>query len=196
MSLTTITLSGTDYLSYCSVEKADEILAVDPTRNTNWAALEEDAKKIHLIAATNRIDLFRWLGRKTAESQTTDWPRSGLVYRDGGAAVDPNTIPPEIERATALAAGSTSLPSTTQSTQRTSAISVVKAGSAEVRFAVPQESAPQHPVETDEILALINEWLDRGTPNQDAEVGACASGTDAVSQFDDMDAFGYTGGLA
>ncbi len=65
MSLTRVTINTTGHASYASVTEADAALAVDPVRGDAWSALDEEAKGIRLIAATNRLDLLRWAGRKT-----------------------------------------------------------------------------------------------------------------------------------
>ena len=184
MSRTTITVGGNEYISYASVAEADIALAVDPTRMIAWAALTEVFKGIRLIAATNRLDLLRWQGEKAGGvSQLNQWPRSGLVYRDGESLPD-DVIPPEIERATILLAGSiASTPAHSNVGTSSTATKRVKAGSAEVEFFHRQESVAGKPIQDETVFELVRQWLE-GSNVLTGSTGPLATGTDGESSFE------------
>ncbi len=197
MSLTTITINATKYASYASVAEADAALAVDPLRGNAWSALSNEAKGIRLIAATNRLDLLRWKGRKTREApQTNAWPRSGLTYADDGTAVTDDKVPRQVERAAILLAGSiASTPSHADAGTSSRAAKRVKAGSAEVEFFHRQEPVTGKPIQDETVFELIRQWLE-GYSVVSGSRGALASGTDGESAFENRDRYGRTGGFA
>ena len=104
MSLTAININDTEYKAYTAVAEADTYLQVDLTRRIAWKALSEEEKGIYLVAATHRLDSLPWLGQKASENQQTEWPRSGMIYRDD-SVIPVDTIPLAIEQATILLAG-------------------------------------------------------------------------------------------
>ena len=193
MSLTDITINAEVYKAYASVSEANVALAVDPTRGPTWAALTDDKKGIDLIAATRRLDLLRWRGEKAGgSSQVNAFPRSGLVFADG-TPVPEDAIPKDLERGTILLAGSiASTPAQANAGTSSSAISRVRAGSAEVEFFRRQETVTGKPVQDETVFELIRHWL----AGRDGSTGAVASGTDGCSEFADSDRYGRTRGLA
>ena len=195
MSLTTIQVASVDYIAYASVAEADIALAVDPVRMAAWAVLSDDSKGIKLIAATRRLDLLSWQGAKTGgAAQVNAWFRTGLFYEDG-TPVPEDTIPRDLERATILLAGSiAATPAQANAGTSSSAISRVKAGSAEVEFFRRQETVTGKPVQDETVFALIRQWL-QGR-NSSTSIGATASGTGGESQFADAYRYGRTQGFS
>lgn len=210
MSLTAITIGSNDYASYASVAEADVVLAVDPSRGARWAALDADAKGRNLIAATNRLDLLRWAGERhdvggAVQTDTNGWPRSGLTFADG-SAVDDETIPTAVERATILLAGSIAIDgdhasATPAAVALPVGIRKVRAGTVEIErdtsvsdaaAAEAEAAARGHaPLLADrDALALVSQWLATGRTSAGARVAGGASfGTDASSAFDDPDRY-------
>ena len=195
MSLTTISINSVDYMAYASVAEADATLAVDPTRRATWAALTDEDKGTYLVSATNRLDLLSWQGSKAGgAAQVNAFPRTGLTYEDGTSVPD-DAIPRNLERATSLLAGSiASTPGHADEGTSSTAISRVKAGSAEVEFFRRQESVSGKPLQDETVFALVRRWL-QGRASS-ASVGAMASGTDGESQFADTNSYGRTEGFS
>lgn len=138
MTLTTLTIGSNEYVAYASVAEADILLAVDPIRSAVWAALSTDAKSIKLVAATARIDLLRFRGKKTDPEQAREWPRTGL-----GADVPDNQVPKAVENATIYLAGTIAINPAAAGQGGTGANQKrVKAGSAEVEFFSPTKGVP------------------------------------------------------
>lgn len=181
MTISTITISTIDYISYASVAEADAYLAVDATRAAAWSALTADQKGANLVAATRRMDLLNWEGAKTGGADTQDnaWPRTGATYADG-TAVATDEVPHEVEAATILLAGSITL-SATNAESGTSGNNTrrVKAGSAEVEYFRPTDGKA---LQDETAFGLVKQFLTNG---YSAAVGATRFGEDATSSFDD-----------
>ena len=160
MSLSTLTVNGTDYVSYASVAEADSHLAVDPVRSAAWAALTPEAKMVNLVAATNRLDLLNWAGRRTGgATQANAWPRKGLQY-EGGEAVGESDIPRDIERAAALLAGTiAATPAAAEAGTSGSSVERVRAGSVEVEYSVDRRRREGRPVRDETVWALVARWV-------------------------------------
>lgn len=190
MTLTTITISGNEYVANASVAEADAHLAVDPTRGTAWTALSTDAKGAHLVAATRRLNLLRWQGSKALGALQADaFPRTGLTYADG-TAVPTDVAPDAVAHATALLAGSIELDNEAGSSGSSGTnVKRVKAGSAEVEFFRQQTGVP---LQDETAYELVREFL----ASWASGIGAGeAYGTDGASAFDDGDAWGRTEGF-
>ena len=113
MSLTNLIISGNVYVSWATIQEADNYLLVDPIRSTAWFTLTDDMKARHLVAATRRVE-------------------TEVILCNGGT-VPTNPVPTLLEQATILLAGSIAgnsevISGNTNDTQ----IESVKAGSAEV----------------------------------------------------------------
>lgn len=104
MSLTTLTINAVDYVVYVSLAEANAYLCVDLTYGQAWGLLSDDEREKRIIAATRRLDLFRYNGTKTSDSQATEWPRTNASGA-GGVAIEDDAIPAEIEQATYILAG-------------------------------------------------------------------------------------------
>ncbi len=136
MSLSTITINSIDYVAYASVAEADAYLAIDPLRSAAWAALSADEKGAALVAATRRLDLFRYTGTKTDSAQLNEWPRTGATRGDT-AFTATDEVPQSIEDAASLLAGSIVLDATASEKGSGSNVKEVGAGSAKVAFFKP-----------------------------------------------------------
>ena len=167
MSITTITINGTDYISYTTVAEADARIQVDPTRFPTWDALATAEKETYLVSSTNRLDLLPWAGEKAGgASQVNQWPREGVNYPDGTPTTTTD-VPKEVEDACALLAGSIALdPSNSNFGTSSSNIEMVKAGSAEVQFFRPQDGPP---LQDQTVYALIDIFLDGNAGNSTAD---------------------------
>ncbi len=141
MTITTITINTVDYISYASLTEANELLAIDPTRGTAWAALTDDEKGANLVAATNRLDLVNYRGEKEVSTQDNQWPRTGTDC--DGNAFPTGDVPTGMANGTSMLAGSITL-DPTYANAGTSAGNTkkVKAGSAEVQFFRPTAGVP------------------------------------------------------
>lgn len=99
----TFTIAGNNYPSYVSVAKANVYIEIEPSYREAWIALNEEAKRRALVAATRDIDSFAYIGEKTDPQQPTEWPRMDVGDVDGQ---DP---PRRIETATIIVAGEIAL---------------------------------------------------------------------------------------
>lgn len=164
MTLTTLTFSGHNYKGYASVSEVDTILVADIGRMTTWGSQNEVAKKRAIVNATHRLDLLSWRGKRTdtdRSSQTTEWPRTGLVYEDGTEVAD-DAIPSRLVRATALLAGTISRVSSNSDARTHSArLRRVKAGSAEVEYL--GSTFVSRPIQDETVYQLIRFWLVAGS---------------------------------
>ena len=187
MSLTDLDISNVTYQSYASLAEANGILGVDPVRMTAWAALSDMDKEIRLIASTERLDLLSWRGERTGglPTQQRAWPRTGLFY-ENGAIVLPDVIPHDLERATALLAGSiTSRPANSDQGTSAQAISKIKAGSVQLDYFRRAGTVEGEPLQDETALVLIRKWLESGIS---IAVGV-ATGTTETSSFLDRDRY-------
>lgn len=172
MTITTITLSGQDFISYASVAEADRLMLVDPIRGTKWAAKTADQKGAALVAATNRLDLFSYKGSKTGSPQDNQFPRTGLTDRDG-VAVSTTEVPSDVEKATIYLAGSIAGKAAAAGMGGSGSNNKrVKAGSAEVEFFKPTKGTP---LSDETAYALIQFYLVSNVGAVSA--GGMASGT-------------------
>lgn len=180
MTIADITIGTNTYKSYATVVEADAQLAVDPVRKATWEALQDDVKGQYLIAATNRLDLLTWLGKKTGgATQLNAWPRSDLKYEDG-TDVSTTDAPNQLQRATILLAGSiASEPESADAGSSASNIKKVKAGGADVEFFSSPRVIAGTPLQDETAFTLIKLWLE-GTAGS---LGNTVTGTDTASTF-------------
>lgn len=187
MSISTITINAVDYTAYASVAEANAYLAVDPTRATTWATLNDDQKGANLVAATRRMDLLDYSGTKVSSTQENEWPRTGATCN--GTAVTETDVPIELQNATILKAGSIALdPTNGNAGTSGSNVSRVRAGTAEVEFFRPQAGVA---VQDETAFELVRCLL--------AGAGmaggyGCAFGTDGTTSFGDVNAPDFSEG--
>lgn len=193
MSLTTITISTVEYVSYATLAEANEYLAVDPIRATAWTALSDTQKGQRLVAATRRLDQLRWLGAKTGgdAAQPNAFPRTGLVYADGTAVPD-DEVPLAVEQACCLLAGTIAInAAASQAGSSASNTRRVKAGSAEVEFFRPTDGVP---LQDESAWALVKIFI-TGIGDNSSLGGVAYGGCAADSAFkDDQGGFGLVHG--
>lgn len=85
-------------IGYLTLDAANALLAAYPT----WTALTEVQKTESLQRAFELMETLRYQGYQTVSTQTTAWPRNGVVIL--GTLVDSATVPAPILRAQALEA--------------------------------------------------------------------------------------------
>ena len=172
-SVTTVTISSTDYRTYADIEFAAEYLAADPINAATWAAFSDDQQGQYIVLATRIFDRMSWKGEKTDEDQEGEWPRTGI---DG---VDEDTLPLKfvqatVELAAQLANGVdvSNLQSTANNTKR------MKAGSVEIEYFRGAEGQPYRlPLP---VWELISQWLAGGG----GSIVATSAGTCGVSELE------------
>ena len=181
MSITTISLSGNDYISYASLAEANARLLVDPVRNTAWTALDDTQKQIRLVAATNRLDLFSYTGEKTGgDTQPNQWPRTNATC-NGDVIATTTDVPLEIQDATILLAGTIATNANAANAGSSgSNIKEVQAGSARVEFFSPQSGVGLQDETAYNLIACLLASVGVG-------FGA-ATGTTGTTAFEDRDA--------
>ena len=198
MTISTITLSAVNYVSYASVVQADARLAVDATRAVTWAAKTADEKGALLVQATNRMDLLIWGGTKTNGdvAQPNKFPQTGLTYASG-TEVSTSEVPQGVEDATIILAGSIALDADAGAAGSSgSNVKNVKAGSTGVTFFRQVTGVP---LADETAYLLVKEFL-ASSGAYSTDLGALASGTDttdtfANSSFSDRDAWGRNVGF-
>lgn len=85
--------------SYVTVAEADEYFMSMFGRSL-WAQTSDEDKKAALITASRNLDMyFDWFGLKTAQAQSLDWPRVGVLDKSG-LVYDFDVIPMAIKIAT------------------------------------------------------------------------------------------------
>ena len=152
MSITTFDINGVDYVSYATVQEANNLLAIDATRSAAWAAIQDDKDKmVRLAGATVLLDALSWKGsRAGGPTQVNAWPRDGVTYPSGEAVPD-NVVPKAVEDACILLAGTIarSPTATTPTGGATSHVESIKAGDAEIKYAVGSNIQVAEPLQTD-----------------------------------------------
>ena len=115
--------------SYVTVAEADSYFS-DRLHADAWEDYEYKASA--LVTASQMLDWYvRWKGSKATETQSMQWPRSGVVRRDGTTVAD-DIIPSEVKTAVYELALS-SLESDRTSDDPMAGIEQVKAGSLMVK---------------------------------------------------------------
>ena len=138
MTLTTFTVDGVALEAYASIAEAKHYLITNLTRWPAWLEAGEERQKVLLVAATRRLDLLRYVGKKKDLDQETKWPRvnTGVIGAD-------DTIPTALVNATALMAGS--MATTPALVDETASVSNVKSQKMDVlsqEFFSPTRGAP------------------------------------------------------
>ena len=172
MTITNIDIGGREYESYASLSQANDRLAVDLTRMATWNSLSDDDKNVHLVAATNRLDLLNYKGKKKSVNQTNQWPREGIIIND--TPVTETDVPIGIENACILLAGSISADASHASPQPSTgrgSIRSVRSGDEQITYAGEGETIST--IHTDiattllqdpEVIQLIKPYLAVSNP--------------------------------
>ena len=135
--------------SYLSVADADAYHAAQG--GTGWTGTT-DQKESALRQATEYLDNrygLRWNGRRINETMALDWPRTGVVDRDGWTVSD-SAVPSGVERATAYVAlkvreGTELVPDVLPGTNATAESVQVGAIRIETSYAGLNATAPSFP---------------------------------------------------
>lgn len=91
------TVGGTDSNSYATRAEANTYF--DNRLNaTTWSALSDDDKDRALITATSRIEQESFVGTVADEDQALQWPRDGVVDRNGNEVLE-TEIPQQVKNA-------------------------------------------------------------------------------------------------
>ena len=190
MSLTTLAIGGSTYTSYASEAEADAYLAVDPIRCDAWMAVPPSRRAGYLVAATRRLDLLQWAGKRVDAEQLTEWPRTGAT--DAGVAVDSADVPQSVEDACILLAGSIAMdPAAAGAGTSGSNIRSVGAGSTKVEFFRRTRGVS---LQDETAFALVAGLL--AGAGSGASLYGGATGTDGVSSFEHLGSPGIGKGFA
>lgn len=144
MSVSTVTIKGNVFTVYATRTEADAFLSIDPARMDAWNVLNDEAKDWRLAYARRAIDEAGiYSGEKVDENQEGEFPRNSLTCNGEPFS---STFPLQIERASILIAGTlatnpqaANLP-IPPSAAGTADISLLKAGTAELRFYDPSRT--------------------------------------------------------
>jgi hypothetical protein len=142
-----------------------------------WVAATDELKANALVSATRSLDRQDWEGEKYQESQTLDFPRSGLTDSEGNA-VDETLVPQEIKDATCeYGLALIEDPTLAGQSNTGSNIKRLKAGSAEIEY-IRGTNGQRFPTI---VFELIGPWLS-GTSTYS---GPFVSGADNETGFSD-----------
>lgn len=94
-----VTVGGTNAESYASVAEADAYLAFRGD-TSSWTALGTTDKELKLKWATSILQDLTWRGTIASTTQALNWPRWGVIDKDGFPILD-TIIPKELKLAQA-----------------------------------------------------------------------------------------------
>jgi hypothetical protein len=94
------TAGSTTANSYTSVDFADLYLSTERLGGGDWQEVNPTQKEAALIQATRFLEQMRFLGYKSDSAQALKFPRTG-IYDEDGDQYDVDTVPSDIQRATA-----------------------------------------------------------------------------------------------
>ena len=87
-----------DANSYATLVEADAYHA-NRLHNSAWTGASDATKESALIWATNLLDAnMGWHGYATTDTQALDWPRTGVVDKNG-YTIDSDVIPQDLKNA-------------------------------------------------------------------------------------------------
>ncbi len=107
MAVTTLvtTVGAANANAYVELTVADQYHEDRAPLDANWTAASDNLKNAAILKATELLDaLFEWTGWVVDGTQALLWPRAGMVLLSG-YSVPLDTIPTELQRATAEFAG-------------------------------------------------------------------------------------------
>ena len=172
--------------SYVTVAEADTYMALHARGFDLWQILDNPTKERALGTAYRSLERQRWKGAKTVDTQTQEWPRTGVTDKYGNA-VATGTVPQEIKNAQielAVEISQDDAAETNTNASRTT--SRVKAEGVEVEWFSPQEAGRY----TTAVQELIGQFLAAGGANL-----VQSFGTGYASSFCEND-WEKSGGLA
>lgn len=138
--------------SYINVSDADTYF-LHRIHAADWDAATEPTKTDALVTATAMLDRQEWMGSKTGDPQTLDWPRTGVSDPEGNA-VDSATVPQFILDA-ACELGLALIQDLTVQTNKDTGtnIKALKAGSAGIQY-FKGTSGPRFPTIIHELIGF------------------------------------------
>lgn len=148
--------------AYADIAWADGWLLYATDASTwNSSATTDDDKANALVTATRLLDsVCNWKGQKVTASQPLEFPRSGIVDRNG-FLIDDDIFPEQVKRATSELAnylinnsGDTGLNKEGEGTEN---IAEIKVGSIGVKFKDPQQI--EETALPNSVLAWIDELM-------------------------------------
>ncbi len=184
----TVTISGTSFDIYGTLAAAVTYMKAR-VGATAWDAVGSTDRSKALVSGTRFLDRQNWQGQKTSGVQALEFPRTGLVDKDGndvGSVAVPLLVEEaNYEMALAILEDATIVENANSGTNTKR----VKAGSAEVEF-FRQTDGTKLPTIIQELIGLFLEGS--GTSS---DTGNLASGTGECSTFEDIDQWGRVRGF-
>ena len=146
-----VTISAVDFSVYCDEVDAAAYL-LGRLETTAWDDADPDTRAKALVTATRFLDRQAWQGTKTEAANDLEWPKTGVLYRDG-SAVDDSELPQQlIDACVELALALLSDATIQEQTDNTgSNVASVGAGPAQVAFFRPT-SGTRFPTIIDELI--------------------------------------------
>ena len=179
MSLVDIEVDGTTFKSYLSLTNANSMIV-----ESVWRTAQDAAKLAALVKATQFLDRLRWIGQPTVANQTNAWPRTGI----DNVAID--EIPNDLKTATAILATRqlwNDAPSISDAN-----VKLEKIGPKTIEyFSSKNETSLAKLVGGRDVLKLIRKWLNIAPYSTSVVYGG-----DTPSEFEDIDRYGVSSGLA
>jgi len=157
-----------------------------------WTAAATGTKDAGLVTATRMLDRLTWAGTVTTSSNPLQWPRTGVVDRDG-TAISSSVVPTEIREATyelalALIAGKADQygQAGTVSSLQSRDVAVTFAGSAQTRGGARMGL----PEVVYQMIAPLLASAQMGAGGRGSVYGTTDDDGDEIeSQFKDIDAY-------
>jgi len=89
-------LGASNANSYVTLIEADTYFE-DRMHSASWLELDDPTKSNLLVSSSQMLDWYiHWKGVKTTETQSMDWPRTGVI-RPSGVEIDSDALPPEVK---------------------------------------------------------------------------------------------------
>ena len=187
----TVSIDGTDYESYVSLETADAYLNAAQHGATWRAQTDDDEKGRAIVTAVRILDRQIWKGERNPDASPTsqlEWPR----INTGVEGVEDNLVPQDILDATCelalfLMDGSAVQTDPAAQTKETSSL---KAGSVSISYFKGAITAEK--VNPDRFPLPVQELVQPYLGGSGVAVCGAAYGTDGESVTEED--FGFTGG--
>ena len=156
---------------------------------TDWSNATDATKQSALVTATRMADRKDWQGDKTVTTQPLEWPRTGVVDKDG-ESVSTTTLPQDFQDGICELALELITDPDVQTTTAASAKSM-RADKTSVEFFSPSNQRVSGAIFPGISQELLGQYL-----LGPAGLVPTASGTDVESEFDADDQYDKTEGLA
>lgn len=146
--------------SYATLAEANTYHeSIIPAQATDWTSATDATKEAALVTATRLLDQwFLWESWPSTEAQNLDWPRQGLLGRNGRQYIGDMVIPIELKNATAELARQMIVENRTlDSDIEVKNITSLRAGPVSLSFG----SGVTAKVLPDAVMSYIPEWWGR-----------------------------------